>query len=306
MRPKKLLAEASPEPSRLRADLASRILRLAHDRQLPAGHHLIETELANDFKVSRTPVRAALKLLSERGDVEARPNRGYYLRHAITELEEDAEELARDRAHDALYLTIARDRVSRKLPDYVSEADLIRRYGGGRNALATVLGQMAQLGVVERNRGHGWTFLSGIDSPDAHEESYRLRMVLEPAAILEPTFSLDPEWVLAMQDRHAATLREPWFETSSIEFFEMNAEFHERIVAASGNRYFLLAIQQQNKLRRFHNYNWVYGKERVEGSIQEHLEILDRLVAGDREWAAHLMRRHLEKANALKPDFSPE
>jgi DNA-binding GntR family transcriptional regulator len=292
------------EPTKLQAELAGRILRLAKDRAMPAGTHLTELELAADFKVSRTPVRAALKLLAERGYVDARPNRGYFLRRAVEQIDADDVQAAHDQQSGELYLAIARDRISNALPDYVSEADMLRRYGVGRPELVQVLSQLAQLGVVERNPGHGWTFLPSIDSPEAHEESYRLRLVLEPAAILEPKFHLDPAWIKRMRERHQAVLDRPWLDRSAIEFFEMNAEFHERIVAGSGNRFFLLAVQQQNKLRRFHNYNWTYGKERVVGSVHEHLEILDRLADADYEWAAHLMRRHLEKAAGLKPRFN--
>ena len=42
----------------------------------PAGHHLRETAVANDLKVSRTPVREALHRLAADGLVELHPNRG--------------------------------------------------------------------------------------------------------------------------------------------------------------------------------------------------------------------------------------
>src|SRR3546814_17878518 len=58
------------------------------------------------------------------------------------------------------------------------------------------------------------------------------------------------------------------------------------LAVASGNRYFANAIQQQNRLRRFSNYDWVYGHERVVVSCSEHLEILDRLEAGERDLGA--------------------
>ena len=43
----------------------------------------------------------------------------------------------------------------------------------------------------------------------------------------------------------------PWSDTASIALYEMNAAFHEGLAAASGNRYLLVAVQQQNRLRRF-------------------------------------------------------
>src|SRR3546814_3525349 len=88
-----------------------------------------------------------------------------------------------------------------------------------------------------------------------------------------------------MRRRHREIRDAPWSETGSIALFETNAAFHEGLAVASGNRYFANAIQQQNRLRRFSNYDWVYGHERVVVSCSEHLEILDRLEAGERDIA---------------------
>ena len=92
----------------------------------------------------------------------------------------------------------------------------------------------------------------------------------------------------------------PWSDTVSIALYEMNAAFHEGLAAASGNRYLLVAVQQQNRLRRFGNYDWTFGHERVIVNCREHLAILDQLEASQNEAAAALLRRHLEGAARLK------
>jgi DNA-binding GntR family transcriptional regulator len=84
-----------------------------------------------------------------------------------------------------------------------------------------------------------------------------------------------------------------------VALFDLNAAFHEGLAAASGNRFFHTAIQQQNRLRRFVNIHWTYGAERVQVNCREHLEILARAEAGDREIAAALMRKHLVMASAV-------
>lgn len=48
--------------------------------EFPSGSHLDETQLAQRFKVSRTPVREALKQLVASGLLEHRPNRGVFVR----------------------------------------------------------------------------------------------------------------------------------------------------------------------------------------------------------------------------------
>ena len=104
-----------------------------------------------------------------------------------------------------------------------------------------------------------------------------------------------------MRQQHEEFLRTLSEDSSSIAFFEMNAAFHEGVAAASGNRFFLMDIQRQNRLRRLSNYDWKYGPERMEVNCREHLEMLDRMLAGDQELAALLMLRHLEVASRLCP-----
>jgi DNA-binding GntR family transcriptional regulator len=162
-----------------------------------------------------------------------------------------------------------------------------------------VLTRLAEVAAVQRKPGHGWRFHPSISDSEARAESYRFRILIEPAALMEPTFRLDPGWAAEMRRRHEQMLEMPWNETASIALYEMNAAFHEGLASASGNRYFLVAVQQQNRLRRFGNYDWTFGHERVVVNCREHLAILDHLEAGERVDAALLMRQHLESAAKL-------
>jgi DNA-binding GntR family transcriptional regulator len=288
-----------PKPSRLQRDLLPRIVDFIRDQALPPGTRLAEIALAEHLQVSRTPVRAALAHLAARGLVERGARRGYFVGKEKAALDAVALDAAPGIA-DRVFIAIARDRLHGRLPVEVSEADLMRRYSVTRPVLQRVLTKLAEVALAERKPGHGWRFLAAIRDDAARHESYRFRLLIEPAALLEPSFRLDPAWIARMRQRHQAMLKAPWNETLSIALFEMNAEFHEGLVAAAGNRYLLTAIQQQNRLRRFYNYDWVYGHERVVVSCREHLEILDRLEAGEREIAAALLRRHLDQASRLK------
>jgi DNA-binding GntR family transcriptional regulator len=140
--------------------------------------------------------------------------------------------------------------------------------------------------TVSSASGHGWRIQPIIADAQARSESYRYRMLIEPAGLLEPGFRLDPAWAAEMRRRHQEMLAMPWSETASIVLYEMNAAFHEGLAAVSGNRFLLVAVQQQNRLRRFGNYDWTFGYERVVVNCREHLAILDRLEAGEREAAA--------------------
>jgi DNA-binding GntR family transcriptional regulator len=178
---------------------------------------------------------------------------------------------------------------------------MMRQYGVGRGVLLRVLQRMSGERVIERNPGYGWRFAPLLRSMESHDESYRFRMIVEPSAILEPSFALDTAWAARSRRDHEAILATPPGKLSIVNFFEVNAEFHEYLAACSGNHFFQQAVQLQNQLRRFLSYSWTYGEDRVAASCHEHMAILDALEAGDREWAAALMRHHLDLAGQLKP-----
>lgn len=285
-----------PAPSRLQEALATRILRLLKEQDAGIGHHLVELDLCRHFGVSRTPVRGALRLLAAQGIVEGRANRGFVLRQSPDRAPEPPPRADPDEDDNALFVAIAQARMSGALPDDCSQQEMVRQFGAKVAVVVRVLRQLAELGLVERKPGNGWTFLASIDSAIAQQESYRFRMLIEPAALLQPAFRLDVEWAARARVRHLSFREKPWRDTDAVEFYEMNADFHESLALASGNRYLLNAMQQQNRLRRFLNYYWCYGVERVRMTVTEHLAILTALEDGDNAFAAVLMRRHLGSA----------
>jgi DNA-binding GntR family transcriptional regulator len=286
---------AVPQPSRLQQDLADRIVQLVREEGLSVGSVLSENALARRLAVSRTPVRGALQVLEDQGLVARRAGRGVEL----VSIPMDAPGQPVDDDEPWL-VRIARDRRGDLLPEEVSEVEVMRRYGLSRPAVQRILARLADLEMVERKPGYGWRFSTGRRDAAAHDESYRFRLMIEPQALLEPGFRLDPPWIEDMRRSHGTVIERPWRETSSVPFFEMNAAFHEGLAAASGNRFVETAIRRQNQLRRLSQYDWKYGFDRVVASCREHLEILDYLARGEREVAATLLRRHLERASALR------
>jgi DNA-binding GntR family transcriptional regulator len=282
----------SPLQQRIAAQVVEAMRALAPDTALS------EVSLAQQLGVSRTPVRAALAALAQRGVLKRVPGAGYRLHGPRTRLATLALDAPVNDA-DRVFLAIAKDRLEGALPTEVSEADLMRRYEVTRPTVLKVLARLAEVGQVERKTGHGWAFMSSISDAATRIESYRFRLLIEPASLTEPGFKLDADWLADMRARHEAMLRKAWRDSDAITLFELNAEFHEGLAAASGNRFFQMAIQQQNRLRRFVNVYWTHGPERVAVSCREHLDILARLEAGDNEVAAALMRRHLQQASVL-------
>lgn len=285
------------QTSRLQHELMVSIVQLVHEDGLAIGDRLNEVHLARRLNVSRTPVRAAIEQLVAEGYVAREPNMGPHLL-AIPPLPEPDE--GNGEPLDDLLMRIAADRRAAILQPEISETELMRIYGLSRRTVRHALERLSGLDVIERKPGYGWKFINQPQDKVAHGESYRYRMVIEIAAITDPDYTLDPAWAADIRKRHEAFLAAPADQFSSVDFFEMNAAFHEGVCAGSGNRFFLDGIRRQNQLRRLSNYDWRYGAERVAVNSREHLAILDRLELGDREIAAILMRRHLEGAQALR------
>jgi len=283
----------SPDPSPLQAELAARILRSLHEQGAGSGHRLVEQDLCRQFGVSRTPIRGALKLLAEQGCVEARANRGFILLEPVTAAGGSEPIDPQDEEDQQLFIAIAKARNTGKLPVEVAQQELVRMFDTKLPTVLRVLRQMSELGLVERKPGNGWSFMASIDSSRTRSESYAFRRAIEPAVLLQPTFQLDREWAKGSRARHLEFRRKPWRDTLAVKFYEVNSDFHEQLARFCGNRYMLSAVQRQIQLRTFMNYQWVYGAERVQASIDEHLAILTALEADRNQDAAVLMESHL-------------
>ena len=142
--------------SKLSEQLALSMEGLIATGDLRPGDALAERALAERFDVSRSPIRQALKLLQDKGLVSTREDGGFTVAQALglPTLEIPLPSSVDD--VEALYLKIAEDRLEGKLPDKVSESDLMRRYGLTKAQLSAILQRIVHEGWIERTPGHSW------------------------------------------------------------------------------------------------------------------------------------------------------
>ena len=187
--------------SDLQSRVASQILERIAKGAIEPGTHLSELRLSEEFGVSRTPVRRALQILEGHGILQQEKNKGFYLVEVPQEQDATAMLLGPSN-EDRIYRAIAGDRINGDLPDRVAEAELIRRYDVSRSVLTRVLNKMAEHGLVKRAAGHGWEFQPALLTEESHDESYRFRLIVEPAAFSEPTFRVDRDELDRVRSRH--------------------------------------------------------------------------------------------------------
>ena len=295
-------------PLRSTSTLATRVLEHVARGDHTVGHRLTEQALAEAMGVSRTPVRRALGELERLGAVGSNPNRGFFV--ALP-----AERLRRLSAgatpvsDEDIYLRVAEDRLSGALPEMVFEAQLMERYEATRVQVQRALNRLGREGLAERKAGRGWAFRPLLSTVEAHRESYRFRMVIEPAALLEPTFRVDAD-AFARARREQLQMLDGGIESwSPSERFRVGAEFHETIVAASGNRFFVDALRNVNRLRRLIEYRQqttsARDRDRLYRQCEEHLKLLDMIERGQRVEAARMLLAHLDVVGKLKTGRIP-
>ncbi len=286
----------------LQTEIAARILDHVRERRLPQGQHLPEQALADLFRVSRAPVRAALKSLERDGLVRLERNRGFFLETDATRLEAigPAVPATADEAEEDPYLLVAADRLRGDLPERVTENELIRRYGFTRNAAVKIMSRVASEGWAERLPGRGWHFLPVLSSREAYENAYRFRTAIETSALQEPTFRIVPDELERLREEQRAMLDGGTIHLPRTRLFQANAGFHEVVVGWSGNPFFSDALRRVNQLRRLLEYQITADRSRLVRQCSEHLELLDLLSAGEIRTAAAFLRVHIEGARRIK------
>ncbi len=299
-----------PPAETLHRSLASAIVR--HLRAIAAepGASLSETELARALGTSRSPVRGALALLRQQGVAApgrivsprkpGRPTRGLVLRR-LPARDPAISSSSDGGAVDGLYWQIAGDRLGGTLSDVVAEADLMRRYDAPRGTIHRTLLQISSEGWIERAPAGGWRFLPLIDGAASYDESYRFRRAIEPAALMDPGFKLDPRIAARLRREQTDLIKRAVNDACDPrDVFELNSGFHLALLQASNNRFFVDAALRVTRLRRLVGYVIAMDRSRLVAQSREHLAILDRLEAGDRAGAARLLVRHLDTGRASK------
>jgi DNA-binding GntR family transcriptional regulator len=298
------MAAASEPSSELQLQLALKILHSAMRLGLRKGEFLREQKLSEEFKVSRSPIRAAMSFLSSRGILKHVPNKGYYLERDAFAL--NANDLNIPPSEEELaYSRIAADWFAKSVPENITELELRRRYRFSGSALSRALTRLSHDGIIAQSPGYGWRFLQTLDSAEASDESYRFRIAIETAAILEPGFRLDRERAAWCRANHDRILSRDLRRVPISALFDIDAEFHELIARSSNNRFILSAVESQNRLRRLTEY-FSLDVERAAISCREHLDILTALEEDRRKKAAELLHRHLEDASRIKPAYTKQ
>lgn len=274
----------------------TKILDLIKEDRLQEGAHLRAQKIADRLRLSRSPVNDALGILEQHGVVARKPNRGYFLLRDFDVAGEATADIAPPSADDIVtqtYFALADELLRGELPMQCSEALLRTRYSLTNAQTQALLGRISQEGWAQRRPGYGWEFSSMMTTPDSLLQSYRLRLALEPAALREPGFRIEKS-VLARCRAAEMHLLDGGIATDTADqLHDRGVRFHESLVEASGNPFFIDTIKRVNRVRRLLSYRSMQDRSRYQQHCDQHLAILDLLERERNDEAADALSAHL-------------
>lgn len=281
--------------SALTERISQKIAGLIDTGEIKPGAHLSVPRLAENLDVSRTPVREALMFLEQKGILQQKLNRGFFVKvdYSPQNRETEASQEGTDLPE---YYQLAEDWLQDKIDAEVTELFLMKRYNLTKSQLATVLARGISEGWVERKQGYGWRFLPVAKTKAALEHIFSFRMVIEPMAILEPTFNAPQERINEIR-RELEMLMETGIERLSPTQLQLAGyRFHESVISFSNNPFFEISLRNVNRMRRLMDYRIMDDRNRYYAEVKDHLRILSMIEAGQRIEASYTMKQHLSVA----------
>lgn len=281
--------------SALTERLSQKIVGLIDTGTIAPGAHLSVPKLAETFDVSRSPVREALVYLEYKGVLQQKLNRGFFVKKDYApQISEEPENVESSDLPE--YYQLAEDWLQDKIDAEVTELFLMKRYNMTKSQLSTVLARGISEGWVERKQGYGWRFLPVAKTKAALEHIFSFRMVIEPMAILEPTFNAPQDKINEIRRELEMLLENGIERLSPKQLQAAGYRFHETLIGFSNNPFFEISLRNVNRMRRLMDYRIMDDRSRYYAEVKDHLRILALVEAGQRIDASYMLKQHLSVA----------
>ena len=264
--------------TKLQYDLLLSLIAQIKANKVSKGTILNESIIAEKFHVSRTPLRKVLEYLSHKNICEKIPNKGFILLVNAEDIESFESYNTQKSDQELLYLKLLMDIFFCKIGPSFSENEIQNHYNVTKSEVQSTLKLMENDEICSRSPGYKWQLNGVLNTLERHSESYRCRMVFEPAGLLEPTWCLKKEKLEACRGKHIRAISSP-DSIDAIQLYNLSAEFHELLAECSGNRFFLNNMQKHNRLRKAADLISMYLKSSEQRSCQFRLEILELVLA---------------------------
>ncbi|MFV0643944.1 MAG: GntR family transcriptional regulator [Sphingomonadaceae bacterium] len=194
-------------------------------------------------------------------------------------------------AHIASWLR-ERIRKGRLVPGQrLVEIDIIQETGGSRSKVREALQRLEAEGLVTIEEFRGASVRNA--SVEEIRQIYRARVALEgisAADFAETGTDKEKQKLADLQKQldDSVTAHAPE------RFAQLNAQWHEQVVAGTGNTLIADTLNRLNVPINRLLFESFYDEERLKNANQDHKAITDAILSGDSQRAEQLMRTHIE------------
>jgi DNA-binding GntR family transcriptional regulator len=180
----------------------------------------------------------------------------------------------------------------REITERLTEPKLARQLGVSRTPVREALTRLVADGLVQREE-YGYSVV--VPSMTKIRDLYEVRIAVElrgiARAIENPTVRHDAGTLGAeLEQWYALRGDQP---APSTEFVLLDERFHTALLSSSGNPELVDALTGVNRrIRHIRMYDFLV-EGRIETSIQEHIEIAERVLEGRLDTALTLLHEHI-------------
>lgn len=173
-----------------------------------------------------------------------------------------------------------------------TEEQLCAEFKVSRSPIREALRMLVENGLVDKIPHYGYS----VKQPNSVEihELYDVRLALE-------SFIVERVAERGLSPEEAQTLRQPWeirlsgLPQVDVDVAHEDERFHEALAQLTGNKALLDLLRSINERLRFVRMTDITTPERLQITCQQHLVILDRLIARDAVGARQAMKRNVEQ-----------
>lgn len=195
------------------------------------------------------------------------------------------------------YQYIKEQIVSGKLPEgsFIQEGEIQKAIGSSRTPVREALLMLQSDGFVEIHPRKGIS-VAGITLKMINN-NYQMRLIIEPGALRIVGGDLPRNVLEDYRSRFACEIDSDKWETLGQEMSDLDEAFHANLIEATNNDMLLRTMENVWAVERWIRGYMFGGEYRKLNNVilanQEHVTVIDALLAGDVELAAENMRRHI-------------
>ncbi|GAB3681155.1 GntR family transcriptional regulator [Actinocorallia lasiicapitis] len=176
---------------------------------------------------------------------------------------------------------------------------LAERFGVSATPVREAMLDLAKEGLVTvvRNKGFRVTDLSERDLDEITE----IRALIEVPTVAKVASTVPAERVLTLRPRAEAIVAAA--ESGDVlGYIEADQTFHLELLALAGNGHLLGVVRDLRHRSRLYGVTQLSESGALVDSAREHLELLEKVAAGDSEGAAAFMGHHLRHVRGIWAD----